>query len=76
MVFRKKLVPPSTRGARGSIDKHVGKGASEEMLPSRGAMQSLTSGSPLDRTMNDYAKKTPVPSPVSSAAMDADDSLG
>jgi hypothetical protein len=38
---------------------HVGKCSQSEMLPSRHALGTLTSGDPLRRTMNDYAKATP-----------------
>jgi len=35
------------------------KQAKSEMLPSRMARTSLTKGDPMQRTMNNYAKKTP-----------------
>lgn len=38
---------------------HVGKGSTEEDLPHRFALTSLTKGDPLQRTMNNYAKVTP-----------------
>lgn len=39
--------------------KNVGKGSKEEMLPSRYAKAQLTGGDAFQRSMNNYAKKTP-----------------
>ena len=53
------------------IHRHVGKGATEQALPSRGALNTLTQGDPMARTMNNYAKATPgplAPSPGSVSA--------
>ena len=36
-----------------------GKLGSQEMLPSRHAMSTLVGGSPMDRSMGNYAKMTP-----------------
>jgi hypothetical protein len=36
-----------------------GKGSTEEDLPHRFALNSITKGDPLQRTMNNYAKVTP-----------------
>lgn len=36
-----------------------GKQSKQEMLPSRYAMNQITKGEPLQRMMNNYAKKTP-----------------
>lgn len=36
-----------------------GKPGRQEMLPSRHAMASLVGGSPMDRSMGNYAKLTP-----------------
>jgi hypothetical protein len=52
---------------RGGIVKHQGKGATEQVLPSRHAMQTLTQGDPGQRSMNDYAKATPMASPTAAA---------
>ena len=59
-VFKKNLTPLKKRGP---IHTHVGKGAVETTLPHPSAMQTLTAGSPMQRTMNDYAKATPMASP-------------
>jgi hypothetical protein len=59
MVFKKHLTPIG----KGGITKHAGKGASEQVLPSRHALSTLTAGNPADRTMNDYAKQTPMANP-------------
>lgn len=45
----------------GQLKRHTGKGASEQRLPSRNALNSLTKGDPAKRSMNDYAKATPGP---------------
>lgn len=42
-----------------TMKKHVGKGSQEEILPHRNAMQQLTKGDPTQRSLNNYAKKTP-----------------
>lgn len=47
-------------GAR-QVHRHSGKGASEQMLPNRHALNTLTAGEPGSRSMNDYAKATPGP---------------
>ena len=39
---------------------HTGKCAQSELLPSRHALGTLTNGDPLRRTINDYAKASPV----------------
>jgi hypothetical protein len=41
------------------IVRHVGKGSHEEKLPSRFAMAQLTNGDVVQRSYNNYAKKTP-----------------
>ena len=59
-VFKKNLTPLRKRG---QIDVHQGKGAVEQTLPSRSAMSTLTQGDPAQRTMQNYAKATPMGSP-------------
>ena len=39
--------------------KNKGKGSQEEQLPHRFAMTQLTKGDPMQRTMNQYSKKSP-----------------
>lgn len=41
------------------IVKNIGKGAREEVLPSRYAKAQLTGGDAFQRSMNNYAKKAP-----------------
>lgn len=41
------------------IVNNKGKGAKEEMLPSRFAMTQVTKGDPVQRSMQNYAKVTP-----------------
>lgn len=38
----------------------LNKGAVTEVLPNRHAMNTITGGDPLRRTINDYSKKSPV----------------
>ena len=58
MVLKRHLTPI---GRRGSIHKFTGKGATEQTLPSQDALNTLTQGDPLQRTMQNYAKATPGP---------------
>lgn len=41
------------------IIKNKGKGSREQDLPSRFAMQTLTKGDPVQRSMQQYAKEAP-----------------
>ena len=56
MVFKKDLTPLTKKG---SVTVHKGKGATQERLPSRSAVNTLTGGSPVERGFNNYAKETP-----------------
>jgi hypothetical protein len=49
---------------RGQVDVRKGKGSVEETLPSRHALSTLTQGDPGARSMNDYAKASPMPQPM------------
>lgn len=60
MVFKRHLTP-LRKGGR--IDKHNGKGATEQPLPNRATLGALSSN-PGASTMNDYAKATPLANPV------------
>lgn len=71
MVFKKDLTPIG----KGGITKHAGKGSQQEVLPNRHALSRLTKGDPADRTMNDYAKATPLANPQASSP-DAGGSYG
>ena len=49
------------------VVRHTGKGATEQALPNRRALNTLTKGDPAQRTINNYAKETPglgMPSPT------------
>lgn len=59
-------------GKRGQLVKHEGKGATEQVLPSRHALNTLTQGDPMQRTMQNYAKATPMANPTT----DSPDILG
>jgi hypothetical protein len=56
----KKSLTPFSPG--GSVTSHVGKGATEQPLEG-GAMSTLAPGDPASRSMNDYAKATPMAQP-------------
>ena len=56
MAFKKDLTPLTKKG---SVTVHKGKGATEERLPSRSAVNTLTGPDSSERSMNNYAKKTP-----------------
>jgi hypothetical protein len=43
------------------VHRHAGKGATEQVLPNRHALNTLTAGAPGSRSMSDYAKATPGP---------------
>jgi hypothetical protein len=53
--FKKDLTPI---GRRGTITKHIGKGATEQRS-SPGAGESLTGGDPFQRMANRYPKPAP-----------------
>lgn len=61
-MFKHQMTPLKKGG---QLVKHGGKGAVEQTLPSRSALSTLTQGDPGQRTMNDYAKATPLASPTS-----------
>lgn len=44
----------------GGVTHHAGKGGGQEMLPSRHAMAALVGGDPAQRTLQQYAKATPI----------------
>lgn len=58
-ILKTRLTPLTKRG---KVATHRGKGATEEVLPDRHALSTLTKTDPLQRTMNNYAKASP-PSP-------------
>jgi len=54
--FKKNLTPLTKKG---SVTVHKGKGATQERLPSRSAVNTLTGPDSGARNFNDYAKETP-----------------
>ena len=60
---------------KGGITKHAGKGSTSQAVP-KGQMQTLTPGAPLDRTMNTYAKATPMANPLPSTGMPVASPMG
>jgi hypothetical protein len=64
MVFKQDLTPPTVRGKKGNVVKHTGKGAVEQTLPGRNALNTLTQGSPAQRSMSNYSKVDPLNSPA------------
>jgi hypothetical protein len=71
MVMKKHLTPIG----KGGITKHAGKGSSAQAVPP-GQMQTLTPGAPLDRTMNTYAKATPMAGPLPPTGMPTASPMG
>ena len=73
MAFKKDLTPLTKRG---TVTVHKGKGATQERLPNRGTVNTLTGGSQMDRSMNNYAKATPNISEATEASpgLNGDDS--
>lgn len=61
--MRKSDITPLSVHHKGQVHKHAGKGASEQTLPSRSALSTLTAGDPAARNMNDYAKASPITAP-------------
>lgn len=59
------MAPFQKLGGFRKTTRHAGKGAREQVLPSRHALNTLTGGDPAARTMNDYAKATPGPDTAS-----------
>lgn len=58
--LKKNLTPLSPGG---QITKHAGKGSlAQQMAP--GQRTTITPGAPIDRTMGNYAKATPMANPV------------
>ena len=53
--FGPKRINPGT----GRLSQHQNKGSREQLLPGRHAMETLTKGSPWDRSMGNYAKLVP-----------------
>lgn len=53
--FGPKAINPGT----GRLTQLRNKGSREQLLPGRNAMETLTKGSPWDRSMGNYAKLTP-----------------
>lgn len=62
-VFKKNLTP---LGKGGQIVKHAGKGSAFHKAPGEQDpfAPSTLGGSPASRTMNDYAKATPMANPA------------
>lgn len=58
MSVLKKHLTPLTKG--GAIHVHRGKGATEQTLPDRHSMNTLTAGDPMQRSIQNYAKQTPM----------------
>ena len=70
-MFKKHMTP---LGKGGQLHAHQGKGSQSQVLPSRHALSTLTQGNVGDRTMNNYAKSTPMAAPqpdMSGTAMPA-----
>lgn len=73
--LKKHLTPFSKKG---SVHVHKGKGATEQVMPSRHTINSITGGQPLDRAAQQYGKMTPMmggmaPNPASDVGAGGDD---
>jgi hypothetical protein len=47
------------KNVRARLVTHAGKGSQQELLPSRHALNKISGGDPLRRTIGDYAKAGP-----------------
>jgi hypothetical protein len=47
------------KNVRARLVTHTGKGSQQELLPSRHALNKISGGDPMRRTMGDYAKAGP-----------------
>lgn len=65
-MFKKHMTPIG--GKKGQLVKHDGKGSQSQVLPSRHALSTLTAGNVGDRTMQNYAKATPMAAPQADMA--------
>lgn len=65
-MFKKHMTPIGIHKP-GTLHTHVGKGASESLLPSRGALNTLV-GSP--QSPGNYAKATPMSAGAPAAPAD------
>jgi hypothetical protein len=54
-----KFGPKRINPGSGRLQTSTNKGSREQLLPGRHAMETLTKGSPWDRSMGNYAKLTP-----------------
>jgi len=60
-VFKKDLMALTKDGA---IVKNAGKGSTSQPRLSRGALNTVTRGIPAERSMQNYAKATPMANPL------------
>lgn len=70
-MLKKHMVPLSRAG---QLVKHKGKGSQQAPMPDRTQINSLARG-PMN-TINDYAKASPMPQPVSPDMSDAGSDFG
>jgi hypothetical protein len=54
-----KFGPKRINPGSGRLQTFSNKGSREQLLPGRNAMETLTKGSPWDRSMGNYAKLAP-----------------
>lgn len=69
MAVLKKHLTPLTKG--GTITKHKGKG-SRASLSGAGPSDGVTGGDSFSRSINDYAKQTPMANPTPDSDGDFD----
>jgi len=70
-MLKKHMVP---MGRHGQVVKHRGKGSQQAAMPDRDQINGLARG-PMN-SINDYAKATPMPTPVPTDTSDAGTDLG
>lgn len=59
MRSKPKITTSGYRADGLRVVKNAGKGGGSQTLPSRHALNTLTGGDPLRRTINQYSKATP-----------------
>lgn len=70
-MLKKHMFPLSKKG---QVVKHKGKGSQQAPMPDRNQIAGLANGP--QNTINDYAKATPMPQPVSPDLSDAGSDFG
>ncbi len=67
-MMKGHMTPFKVHAKTGQTIKQTGKGAVEQVLPHKNAMATLHPGDVNDRSVNQYAKATPMAGPADGAA--------